>query len=373
MRVSEAVQPAAVEAAAPGNWSFIGVDDLLAGYSARWDALNRRLYGGHPLSDCRFVFALLRHFPGKGMRVAVLGSLEEPRAILLLEPVRPGFWRTFQRSQAQASPVLLAAEDLPTLPALFRALPGSAQAIDFMCQDPHFSPLLSRPVGRPRRFTRYTLTAVIDLRGHFDAYWRARPRGLRQTIARSLRRAEAEGAPLHLRTVEDPAAMEEAVRQFGLMESRGWKHGEGTAVSPDNVQGRFYAEVFRAFAETGQAISYELYAGEDAIARQLALASGHMCITLKTSYDERHRELAPGRVLDHEMLRLEFERRRFDRIELYTDADQAQLRWTTSDRWIEHVTCFRSAAAGSTYTIARALLTGLRRLSGGPAVQPGNS
>lgn len=355
------------------NWTFVEIDDFLANYAGRWDELNRSLYGGHPLSDSRFVFALLRHFPSPKVRAAVLGPCNAPRAMLLLEPVRPGFWTTFQRSQAQASPVLLAPDDLGSLSTLFRSLPTFTQAIDFLCQDPHFSPLVAQATDRPRRFTRYTLTAMIDLRGSFQGYWRARPQGLRQTISRSLRRADLEGTPLALHTVEDAAHMEEAVREFGLLESRGWKSGGGTAVSPDNAQGRFYAEVFRAFAETGQAISYQLHAGGEVIARQLALASGQMCITLKTTYDERFRHLAPGRVLDYEMLRMEFDRRRFDRIELYTDADQAQLRWTTSDRWIEHVTCFRSAAARSTYTVARSVLAGLRRLAGGHAVQTGDA
>jgi CelD/BcsL family acetyltransferase involved in cellulose biosynthesis len=282
-------------------------------------------------------------------------------------------WRSFQRSQAQVSPVMLAPEDLGAVTDLFGAISPVAQMIDFLCQDPRFSPWRSGSSGVPALRTSHTLTASISLEGSFDHYWKARPKGLRQTIARSLRRAEAEGAPVSLRSVESPEEIGGAVREFGLMESRGWKGAQGTAVNPENAQGRFYAEVFEAFARTNQAIAYELYAGDLAISRQLALTSGSMCITLKTTHEEAYRHLSPGRVLDYEMLRLEFERRRFDRIELYTDADQAQLRWTTSDRWIEHVSCFRSSLAQATYTIARSALTGLRRLSGGPAAQPGNS
>lgn len=356
------------------TWTFVDVGELIAEYADRWDELNRRLYGGHPLFDSRFVFALLRHFPGERVGAWVLGEPQAPRGILLLEPSRAGVWTTFQRSQAQASPVLLFPEDVGELGRLYPALSPFAQAIDFLCQDPHYSPWSSCRLGSSTLSTMHALTASIALEGQFDSYWRARPRGLRQTISRSLRRAELEGAPLVLRVIEDSVRMESAVREFGLLESRGWKGVEGTAVHPDNAQGRFYAEVFQAFAATGQAISYDLHAGGCVIARQLALVSGPMCITLKTTYDERFRHLAPGRVLDYAMLQMEFDRRRFERMELYTDADQAQLRWTTSDRWIEHVTCFRSAAAKTAYTMARSALATLRRVGGGGTMtQPGDT
>jgi len=355
------------------EWQLISTRELFADYPGHWDRLNEKINNSHPFSDRRFLFALWQHFPGRDWKVAALGPRAEPRALLLLEPYRPGLWRTWHRSQAQAAPQLLASSDLPALRTLFSTLPGTVLAIDFLCQDPCYSALLVDPGAGYRRYERHSRTASIDLSGHFDSYWQARPRGLRQTIARSFKRAEAKGTPLRLETVEEPDRIEEAVRQFGLMESRGWKGGEGTAVSPDNAQGRFYAEVFRTFAETGQAISYELYAGNEVIARQLVLTSGLMCITLKTTHDEHYRELAPGRVLDYEMLRLEFARRRFDRVELYTDADAAQLRWTTGDRWIEHVTCFRSPLVGSAYTVARACTNALRRWKERADPRPGVS
>lgn len=343
------------------KWHLISTDELLAEYAVQWDRLNEIIHEGHPFSDRRFVFTLLQQFPCSDVKVAVLGDPEEPRALLVLQPYRQGLWRSLQRSQAQTSPQLLAEADLPALESLFGVLPGTVLAIDFLCQDPHFSALLTAPGAGHRRYEHHSRTANIDLRGHFEAYWQARPRGLRQTIARSLKRAEAKGAPLRLAIVEESDGIEDAVRRFGLLESSGWKGEEGTAVSPENAQGKFYASVFCEFATTGQAISYELYAGDEMIAQQLALAAGTMCITLKTTHDERYRELAPGRVLDYEMLRLEFARRRFDRFELYTNADEAQLRWTTGDRWIEHVTCFRSPLIGTAYTVARACTEGFRQ------------
>lgn len=358
------------QAGSASRWTRIGIDEFLADYASRWDALNERFYAGHPLFDSRFVFALLRHFPSHDVAAWVLGDPRTPRGLLLLERGRAGVWRSFQRSQAQVSPVMLAPEDVDAVTDLFRLLSPVAQMIDFFCQDPDFSPWQNGARGMPILRASHTRTASISLEGSFDAYWKARPKGLRQTIARSLRRAQAEGTPAALRIVERPDEVVGAVREYGLMESRGWKAAEGTAVSPENAQGRFYAEVLEAFATTNQAIVYELYAGDRAISRQLALAGGAMCITLKTTHDEGRRDLSPGRVLDYEMLRLEFARARFSSIELNTDADQAQLRWTTSDRWIEHVTCFRSSLARTTYTIARSALSGLRRLTGAADTQP---
>lgn len=135
------------------------------------------------------------------------------------------------------------------------------------------------------------------------------------------------------------------MRQFGLMESRGWKAKVGTAVHPDNPQGRYYREVFDAFAREGRAIAYELCAGDAVIARQLALASGPIVVTLKTTYDESFRRVAPGRLLDYEMLRFEFERKRFEAVELCTRADDMQLRWATSPRPMFHLSIYRSSLA----------------------------
>lgn len=346
------------EAPAP-VWAVHDAQPFLEENAASWDALNASCCAAHPVFDSRFVRAALRHFPQEPVKALVLGDASAPLGVVLLERVGPGVWRNFQRSQMQISPVLLPEKEFPRLRELFPHLPAGALAIEFLNQDRGF-------VRWPGDMTESTAVELLDagqtgsisLSGSFDAYWHSRSRKLRSDIAAYLRRLLAEGRPVRLEVVEDVQGVLEAVRSFGLMESLGWKAKGGTAVHPDNAQGRFYAEVFEQFAGTGQAVAYALWAGDEVIARQLALVSGAMMLTLKTTYDERFRHVAPGRLLDYEMLRHEFERQRFATVELCTRADDMQLRWATEDRAVVHVSLFRSPRAR---TVFRGLRHAARR------------
>lgn len=334
------------------TWKRIPLRALLEDLAGPWDALNRRLYGGHPLFDSRFVFGLLQHFPESRTRAYALGPVDAPRALVLLEPYRPGFWRLMHRSQAEALPVLIEGRDLEQIPPLMRTISPWTICLDFLHQDPLYSPWNGCATSPLAIVKPHARTASLSLSGTFEAYWHARPKSLRQNIARSVRKAHAELGPLTLRVVEDPAGVRRSVLDFGAMESRSWKAEGGTAITPDNAQGRFYQDVLERFARTGQGLSYELFAGDMVIARQLAIANHDICITLKTTYAEEFGRYSPGRLLDHEMLRLEFDRKRFGRIEFYTKADGLQLQWATESREINHVTCCRSELARRAYLFA---------------------
>ena len=355
--VQEPVEPDPAQAA----WSRHDARRYLAEHATAWDRLNAQHASAHPVFDARFVRAALEHFGTGPVQALVLGDPAAPQGVVLLESSGPGVWCNFQRSQMQISPVLLPPEAFHRLAELFRLLPMGTLAIEFLNQDRAFvawpEALTQRPTAE---LMDAGLTGSISLAGSFDDYWSARPRKLRTDIAAYLRRLAAEGRPVRLEVVEDVEPVVDAVRAFGLMESRGWKARGGTAVHPDNAQGRFYAEVFEAFARTGQAIGYALHAGDAVIARQLALVAGPMMLTLKTTYDERFRHVAPGRLLDYEMLRHEFARRRFSTVELCTRADDMQLRWATAHREVVHVSLFRSAQARAVFQGLRQVARGLR-------------
>ena len=51
-------------------------------------------------------------------------------------------------------------------------------------------------------------------------------------------------------------------RVDAILESAGWKAGSGTAVAPDNAQGRFYRAMLEAFAARGQARIYRYRFGD---------------------------------------------------------------------------------------------------------------
>lgn len=353
--------------AAPGEkaadtapaWTVQDAQTFLQDNAAAWDRLNASCCSAHPVFDSRFVRAALHHFPQQPVKAMVLGEPAAPEGVVLLERVGPGVWRNFQRSQMQISPVLMPATGFARLGETFPLLPAGALAIEFLNQDRGFVHWPEGMTASPEvELLDAGQTGSISLAGSFEAYWEGRSRKLRSDIALYLRRLHAEGRPVRLEVVEDVSGVVDAVRLFGLMESQGWKAKGGTAVHPENAQGRFYAEVFEQFASTGQAIAYALWAGDEVIARQLALVSGPMMLTLKTTYDERFRQVAPGRLLDYEMLRHEFALRRFKTVELCTRADDMQLRWATENRAVVHVSLFRSPRAR---TVFRGLRHAARR------------
>ncbi|MBA4152676.1 MAG: hypothetical protein C0509_08945 [Acinetobacter sp.] len=149
--------------------------------------------------------------------------------------------------------------------------------------------------------------------------------------------------------------MQSVIARFGEMESAGWKGLNGSAVHADNVQGHFYAEVMRRFAERGRATVYELYFNDALVAMQLCIASPGMLVLLKTTYDESQASFSPGRLLLHALLEKEFAEKRVGEIEFYTNADSEQLAWATHERWINHYLLFRNRMVRMVYQVLKLL------------------
>jgi hypothetical protein len=95
-----------------------------------------------------------------------------------------------------------------------------------------------------------------------------------------------------------------------------------------------------------------------------------MLVNLKTTYDEALSEFSPGRLLLYLSLKSEFERRRVQVIEFYTNADANQLAWGTEDRWITNVMMFRSGTVARAYEVAQRIRRSRLRRTGA-AIQPG--
>lgn len=326
----------------------LGPGEGLGLHRAAWDVLNQRLMRNHPMLSGDFVDRMLRHF-GDGRQVLCLrGTSDRPEAMAILQRRGGGLWTTFLPSQAQVGPLLLSPSE--PMGELIRSLPGPAVGLDLLCVDPAF-------IEPARAYTaseklRHALTMNVTLSGSFDAYWAARPSGLRQNIRRYERRAAAE-MPLRHDVVTDPAGVVEAVQRYATLESQGWKGAAGTALGPDNEQGRFYTGLMRACAEAGQAEVHELWLGETLAASRLIVHGGQLVVMLKTTYNEALDKHAPGRVLLRAVLENLFARHAGKQVEFYTDATQDQLAWATGQRVISHMTLYRGAAA-------QHLVTGMR-------------
>ncbi|KQW42208.1 hypothetical protein ASD88_21845 [Pelomonas sp. Root662] len=248
---------------------------------------------------------------------------------------------------AQIAPALMT-EALQTR-QLLKQLPSHATQLDFLCNDQKFGDLRHEDA----QVMPHALTMNVSLRGSFDDYWAQRPRKLVQNMRRYMRRIQTEGGDQRLVVISAPDAIAGAVDRYATLESNGWKGREGTAVQRDNAQGRFYADVMAAFAERGEALVYELWLGDALIASRMLLLHGGMAVMLKTTFHEEFERFAPGRVLLLLTLEDLFKRLPGGVVEFYTDADADLLAWSTSQRWINHVSVYRHRGLHAVYGLLR--------------------
>jgi len=340
-------------------WHFCSARSGFEPRAAAWDRLNWRLYD-HVLLDSRFVAPLVRHFATARTLLASSDDPEAP-AMLLLEKARPGVWRTFQPAQAPLGLVLLPpAERLrPALEALLRALPGCALHLSILQQDPDVSPF--EALGGQVARVPYITTARITLAGTFEDYWGLRGE-VRRDIAKRRRRLERDGIRCAFEVEQDGSHARRWLAEYGRLEEGGWKGRAGTAVSADNVQGRFYAEMLERFGR--EARYFRLTFDGRPVAAQFGVWRAGAIVLLKMAYDEAYRPFAPGFLLTQDILRHLFAEGRTRVVEEYGRLREGwTAKWSEEFRPIYHVEMFRSRAVAAAVGRLRAL----RARAGGAA------
>ncbi|MBX3601544.1 MAG: GNAT family N-acetyltransferase [Rubrivivax sp.] len=325
------------DASDAGRWRVHALGRDLGEHAAAWDALNARLFGGHPMLDSRFVEGLLRRFGDGRQHLCVLEAREGVRGMCILQRGGLSLWNSFVPSQAQVGPTLLRSSG--QLPGLFGALPGPVNAIELLCHDPRYGDL-HMPGPSPMSCMRHAVTMSIALEGGFDAYWAARSKKLRDNLRRYQRRAESDGAVPQARWIVDASAMAQAVERYAALEGRGWKGAQGTALGSDPAQLAFYRDLLVEAAGSGAAAAVELWVGGHLAASRLLLTGGGIVVALKTTHDENLREWAPGRLLLRDMIQGAFERWPGHSLEFYTNASPDQLSWADAQRSIVHVSVY---------------------------------
>lgn len=327
------------------EWSLVPASGLGAGWWQDWDRLNTSGLSGHPLLRSSMVALLVEHFGKDSLLFASLRHGGEVLAQTIVEPSSRFKYGLFSPSQSPISLLVfkrgLAAGE--ALRFLMASLPSYCMAFYVPYQDEPFSVFQGAAVVGVERESLGTTISVSCKEG-FESYWLARPRDLRQNVRRYLKRAEQENVEIRFVTYSSPDDIPAAVDRFGILESAGWKGGMGTALHPDNQQGRFYRKLLADAAGRDEARAFELYMGGTLAASRLMISGPTMHVMLKTAYDEGLRRLAPGRLLLHfalEELMKDTARRE---VEFYTRANEDMLQWATHTRGMESVTVFRSGA-----------------------------
>jgi hypothetical protein len=323
------------------SWIFSPALETFEDIRKDWDALNNSHFN-HILLDSAFVGPLIRQFGGPHVMLATSQSSHTPGMALLIK-TKPGRWETFQPSQAPLGLINFGHRDETgeALLELLNSLPGYPMLLGVLHQDPDYSAwsLLSR---RPDIEVReYIRTARLPLVGSFEEFWESRSSNLKHNLARQRRRLADQGRKLELLTYRSPDDVEYCMREYSRLESQGWKANEGTAVTENNTQGRFYREVLEHFCSRGQGIIFQLLLDGIIVASDLCLAQNGMLIVLKTAYDETVERLSPALLMRQEILRQLHAERQTHVIEFYGKVLDWHTKWTNHFRTMYHLNCFR--------------------------------
>jgi hypothetical protein len=291
-----------------------------------------------------FVAALLAEFGSGEELLAVCGG-----TMAIVRPHGRGSWATFQPAQA---PLGMWIEEpgldrRAAMASLLRALPGVGLVLGLTQLDPLLAPA-------PVDAIDYIQTARITVAGSFDDYWAGRGKNLRSNLKKQRTRLAADGVQLRLQVSTDPGDMMEAVRDFGRLESAGWKAGAGTAVHLNNAQGRFYHRMLAAFAARGAATVYRYWFGDQLVAMDLCIRQDDCIVVLKTTYDESvSKVFSPALLMREEAVRTLFEDGSTARIEFYGKVMEWHTRWTEEVRTLYHVNLYRWAALRRLHALSK--------------------
>lgn len=322
------------------SWTFHPAMSNFEAARDQWDTLNRAC-GNHILLDSAFVSALLRHFPDTHVRLGIDNGPDCGMALLVQR--KPGLWETFQPSQAPIGLILLSPSSSKSerLREITRKLPGYALQLSVLQQDPDYAAVPADETLPDLERLDYIQTARITLDGTFDEYWQKRGTKMRYNVNSRRRRTAQKGHTLELVALNSEQDVANAIREYGRLESSGWKGRDGTAVAAENAQGRFYREVFEHFCTRGETVIYQLQMDGKVVASDLCLVRGEMMVLLKTSYDEQLDEFSPAFLMREDILRRLYAEKQVRAIEFYGRTMDWHRRWSEEIRTMYHLNFYR--------------------------------
>jgi len=335
------------------NWTFLPVREFAA-HQDKWQEIN--LAGpASPLLSPAFLLPLIDEFADGRELLAVCGKPHAPDAMAILCKGPVGGWDTFQPSQSPIG-AWLQRPELPIQPlveSLLAALPGFALAVGITQQDPD---LLSRPAdGKCMSTLDYIQTARITVEGSFEQYWEARGKNLKHNMKRQRSRLEKDGIKTSLEVITEPNDVAQAIADYGQLESAGWKAQGGTAIHPENAQGRFYRAMLENFCRQGRGRIFRYRFNDRVVAVDLCIEADATLIILKTTHDESIKTFSPAFLMRQEAFGKLFAERQIKRIEFYGRLMDWHSKWSNEVRTMYHVNYYRWPGLAKMQELRRAV------------------
>lgn len=322
-------------------WTILPIEKF-TDYAAQWDTLVRARPGA-PFLESAFLKPLLDVFGSGSERLCLLQDNGRLRAAAIMQRDRKVIWQTFQPSQLPLGAWITDGHvDLVTATAsLLRQLPGMTLALGASQIDPR---LQQRPEdGAALRTQDYIATAWVDVEGSFDDYWEARGKNLKQNTRKQRNKLQGEGIETRIECLTNAEQVGEAIATYGVLESAGWKGADGTAIAPDNAQGRFYRAMLENYCRQGRGRIYRYWFGDKVVAMDLCIHDDTVLVILKTAYDESYKSVSPSTLMRQDQFQQLFAEQKFRRIEFFGKVMEWHTRWTSQSRTIYHATTYRWA------------------------------
>ena len=262
-------------------------------------------------------------------------------AMFLLNPLSKFQWRTFQPSQLPLGAWVADAhlQLLDITRSLLRGSLGFCLGLSITQVDPHVAPRAEDTLDS--QHTDYIDTGWIDIEGGFDEYWNARGKNLRQNMRKQRAKLHADGDKLTMQVLRKHADMAPAVARYGSLESSGWKAQTGTAIHPDNAQGRYYRELLENASLRGEAVAYQYLFDEHVVAMNLCLLRQGTLVVLKTTYDESIQTYSPAFLLRENELQEIYQEGQIKRMEYFGRLMDWHTKLTDKKRTVYHLTVYR--------------------------------
>lgn len=321
------------------QWTILPVNQFNE-ISEEWDNLNAETFKS-PILESRFVLPTIQLFGDNDEVITICRNENHTVAIGVFKKYKFGCWSTFQPSQAPIG-LWLCRPDLMTkdaLESLSNKLPGLCLLVSILQLD---SNLVTKPDDDANIATLdYIDTARITLDTEYETYFQSRSKNTKKAIRKQHNKLNNQALTTRLEVITNSNEIPDAIKQYGELESAGWKSETQTAINADNTQGKFYSKILTEFCHTGNGIIFKYWIGDDVAAMDLCIGSEDSIVILKTTYDEQLAEYSPALLMHNELFKYLFENSEFKTIEFYGKVMDWHKKWSDDFRGIYHVNFYK--------------------------------
>ncbi|MDP4302779.1 GNAT family N-acetyltransferase [Leptothrix discophora] len=196
---------------------------------------------------------------------------------------------------------------------------------------------------------------------------------MRRNVRVALRELDAGLAPgggltwSTFETVDRMPALLEAVLSI---ERRSWKHAAGSAISTRDWEERFYRSLLHSLGQAGQVIGHVLCKDGVPIAHAIDLRSSGRVYGVKSSHDQAHDRLAPGRMLLAGTLRRYFDDAAVIEYDFLGDDEAYKLAWNPQVRRHQRLRIHADSLSGKAGATLDAAIDTLKKYRADRDVRP---